>query len=317
MAREQSLFLSTRTPTCPPGLIERAQLYPKPRIAIAGAGGISSMAAAKDATLLDIMIPIFIGKKELIKSEATALDWDIDSFEIIDVDGEVQIGLTAAKICGDGGADILMKDQIHSDIFIKSALDKSSGLRTGRRLIHIFHISHPDGGRPILISDAAVNILPGSKTRKEIAREIVRVLRIIGTQNPKVAVLSATEVPNPAMASSIEARELVEWCSDNIKGAEFSGPLALDTILSCQSSKIKGIEGDQVAGQADAIIVPDIVSGNTLFKALVYLSAGCAAGVVTGAKVPLLLTSRADPPAARLASIALAAQICGNTQINN
>ena len=317
MAQEQSPFLSAKTPTCPPGLIEKAKLYPKPRIAIAGAGEISSMVAAKEATLLDIMTPIFIGKKELIKFAAAELNWDIDGFEIIDVNGEIEAGLTAAKICGNGRADILMKGQIHSDIFIKSALDKSSGLRIGKRLVHIFHISHPDGGRPILISDAAVNVLPGLKTRQEIAREIVRVLRIIGTQSPKIAVLSATEVPSAAMPSSIEARELVEWCADNIKGAEFSGPLALDTILSFQSSKIKGIEGDQVVGQADAIIVPDIVSGNTLFKALVYLSAGCAAGVVTGAKVPLLLTSRADPPAARLASIALAAQICGSTQINN
>jgi len=194
---------------------------------------------------------------------------------------------------------------------MKAALNPVAGLRTDSRLVHVFHISHPDGGRPILISDAAVNVAPDMTTLQSSTKAVVSMLHKLGNAQPHVAFLSATESPTSSVPSSVEARALCNWAIENVRGADFSGPLALDLILSPASVAVKGMGHDPVAGQADAIIVPDIVSGNALFKSLVYLSGGCAAGVVLGAKVPILLTSRADPAAARLAAVALAAVLAG------
>jgi len=209
--------------------------------------------------------------------------------------------------CGQGRADILMKGDVHSDMFLKAALQRDAGLRTGARLVHIFQLTAPHGGKPLLISDAAVNVTPDFETRQTATREIVSLAHKLGIAKPKVAFLSATETPIASVPSSVDARILRDWARLEITGADFSGPLALDLVLSARAAAIKGLDDDAVAGRADAVIVPDIVSGNVLFKALVYLAGGCAAGVITGAKVPMLLTSRADPPAARIASVALAA----------
>lgn len=265
------------------------------------------MEAAKAATEAGIMEPVFTGETAIIQAEAEKLGWDISGFQIIDADGEEEAGRAAAHACGEGRADVLMKGQLHTDVFMKSALARDVGLRTGGRLVHIFHISHPDGGKPMLVSDAAVNVTPNMETRQDSVRNVVSLLHRLGNDHPRVAILSATESVIPSVPSSVEARELAEWAKDNVEGASFSGPLALDLILSPDAAATKGLTDDPVAGRADAIIVPDIVSGNAIFKSFVYLCGGCAGGLVMGAKVPILLTSRADPPAARLASVALAA----------
>ncbi|HBN30787.1 MAG: phosphate acyltransferase [Rhodobacterales bacterium] len=307
MTSPASPFLSQIEPVCPADLLARAQALPPPRVAIARAGAELPMIAAKEATDLGIMTPVFTGERSDIQRVADQLNWDISSYPLIDTIGEADAGAAAAYACGHDQADILMKGQLHSDMFLKTAIAKTAGLRTGNRLIHIFHLSHPAGGQPILITDAAVNVSPDLATRKTAAQEVVTLLHKLGNSRPKIAFLSATESPISSIPSSTEARELRDWAIENIADADFSGPLALDLILSAHSAAIKGMADDPVAGRADAIVVPDIVSGNVLFKALVYLSGGCAAGLITGAKVPLLLTSRSDPPAARLASIALAA----------
>ena len=304
---DASSFLSNNTPVCPANLLQRAQGLPTPRVAIARAGAELPMLAAKDASAADIMQPLFVGEKVDIIAQAESLDWDISEYDIIDTNGEEEAAMEAARACGDGRADILMKGQLHTDTFMKATLNRDNGLRTKSRLVHIFHITHPGGGRPILISDAAVNVQPDIRTRQAAITEVVSTLHKLGCENPKVAILSATETPIPSVPSSQDARDLQDWARANIADATFSGPLALDLILSPEAAKIKSMTDDPVAGQADAVIVPDIVSGNALFKALVYLSGGCAAGVVLGAKVPILLTSRADPAAARLAAVALAA----------
>ncbi len=302
-----SPFLTTSKAVSPDGLLSLAKQANTPRVAIARAGAALPMEAAKAATDAGIMTPICTGEADMINAEADKLGWDISSYEIIEATGEEACGMAAAQACGEGRADVLMKGQLQTDVFMKSALSRDNGLRTGNRLVHVFHISHPDGGKPILISDAAVNVNPDLETRKAAITSCVDLLRKLGTAEPKVAMLSATESVLPAVPSSGEGRELRDWAVETIKDAHFSGPLALDLILSPESAAIKGITNDPVAGDADAIIVPDIVSGNALFKSLVYLSGGCAAGVVMGAKVPILLTSRADPAAARLSSVALAA----------
>jgi phosphate acetyltransferase len=196
---------------------------------------------------------------------------------------------------------------LHTDVFMRAAVSRDAGLRTGKRFVHIFHITTPDGSGSITISDAAVNVHPNLDTRKDATREVVNLLHKIGNPRPKVAFLSATESPIEAVPSSMEGRELRDWAIENIRDADFSGPLAFDLIMSPKAVQAKKLTDDPVAGQADAIIVPDIVSGNALFKSFVYLSGGCAGGIVMGAKVPILLTSRADPAAARLSSIALGA----------
>ena len=253
------------------------------------------------------MVPLFTGERDMIQAEADKLGWDISPYEIINTTGEIEAGNAAAMACGEGRADVLMKGQLHTDVFMRAAVSRDAGLRTGKRFVHIFHITTPDESGSITISDAAVNVHPNIDTRKDATREVVDLLHKIGNPRPKVAFLSATESPIEAVPSSTEGRELRDWAIENICDADFSGPLAFDLIMSPKAVQAKKLTGDPVAGQADAIIVPDIVSGNALFKSFVYLSGGCAGGIVMGAKVPILLTSRADPAAARLSSIALGA----------
>jgi phosphate acetyltransferase len=306
-----SPFLSAREAQVPQDLITRAQTFGAPRVAIARAGAPSPMEAAQEATKAGIMIPVFVGEIDMIRAEAAKLNWDISGYAQHATTGEEEAGLTAASLCGAGEADVLMKGQLHTDVFMKSAVSRNAGLRTGHRFVHIFHISHPDGGKPILISDAAVNVNPDLITRQSAIVEVKKLLNKLGNDRPKIAILSATESAIPSVPSSMEGKALADWARENIEGIDVSGPLALDLIISPKAVAAKKLTDDPVAGNADAIIVPDIVSGNALFKAFVYLTGGCAAGVVTGAKVPILLTSRADPPAARIASAALAAISCG------
>jgi len=306
-----SPFLSKREAVAPQDLISRAQGFGAPRVAIARAGAPLPMEAAEDATKAGIMTPVFVGEADMIRAEADKLDWDISAYPLHDTTGEEEAGKTAAALCGAGEADVLMKGQLHTDVFMKSAVSRDAGLRTGQRFVHIFCVSHPDGGKPMLISDAAVNVAPDMATRQSSIMEVKKLLNKLGNDLPKIAILSATESVIPAVPSSVEARELADWAKANVDGIAVSGPLALDLIMSPEAVATKKLSDDPVAGDADAIIVPDIVSGNALFKAFVYLTGGCAAGVVTGAKVPILLTSRADPPAARIASAALAAISCG------
>jgi phosphate acetyltransferase len=160
--------------------------------------------------------------------------------------------------------------------------------------------------QPLLISDAAVNVDPDIETRKQAIRVVTDTLKALGIARPRIALLSATETPIPSIASSLEARELADWAAVAVPDADVRGPYALDLILSPDAARVKQLGDDPVAGRAEAIIVPDIVSGNALFKSLVYARGACAAGVVIGGKVPILLTSRADLPEARLASFALA-----------
>ncbi|MDX8347458.1 phosphate acyltransferase [Cognatiyoonia sp. IB215446] len=306
-----SPFLSTREAEVPQDLIDRAKRFSPPRVAIARAGAPLPMEAAEDATKAGIMVPVFVGEADMIRAEAEKLDWDISGYALHDTTGEEEAGRVAAALCGASEADVLMKGQLHTDVFMKAAVSRDAGLRTGQRFVHIFHITHPDGGRPILISDAAVNVAPDLETRQSSIVEVKKLLSKLGNDRPKVAILSATESVIPSVPSSVDGRALAEWAAENVDGIDVSGPLAFDLIMSPEAVATKKLTADRVAGQADAIIVPDIVTGNALFKAFVYLTGGCAAGVVTGAKVPILLTSRADPPAARIASAALAAISCG------
>lgn len=253
-----------------------------------------------------IQHPVFIGDKEAVLAQAQRLNWDISPFEIVEADGEAECAAMGAKLANQGAIDVIMKGQLHTDMFMGALIKKTTGILARKRLVHMFHISEPDTGRALIISDAAVNVSPDLRTRQAALRAVDQLARATGIKTPKIAILSATESAIPSVPSSMEAKALENWASENLPKSIVRGPLALDLVLSEKSAATKGMGDDPVAGKADAVIVPDIVSGNALFKALVYLSGGCAGGLVVGGKVPVLLTSRADPPAARLASAALA-----------
>jgi phosphate acetyltransferase len=272
----------------------------------------SAISGAKQAFDLNLIEPIFVGPKNKIEKEARDVQWDISDFRVIDVSEEEEAGDTSAVLCGNGEADILMKGDLHSDTFMRSVIAKKNNLRTRDKIVHQFYITNDDMNTGLMISDAAVNIKPSEKTLKTITEKMVKSLKLLGIETPKIAFLSASELVMENMESTVVAQNLKKWAKENIQDAYFSGPLALDLIISREAALKKGLENDPVAGQTHGIVVPEIVSGNTLYKSLVYFAGGCAAGIVLGAKVPVLLTSRADPPEARLASIALASILSDN-----
>ena len=276
------------------------------RTAIVNAGTPLVMESAKLATEARILEPVLFGERGEIEEAAAALNWDISGVEIVDADDEAVAATEAAFAAGSGDVAALMKGHVHTNTLMRAVLNKSAGLRTGRRLAHVFAMYLPDRAGPLLISDAALNVAPDEETHQAIILNCIDVAQALGISRPKVAVLSATEEPSEAVPSSMHAARLSEWAQGEVKNADVFGPLALDLAVSPQSAQIKGIS-NPVAGHADVIVVPEIVAGNALFKALVNFADACAAGLVTGAKVPVLLTSRADPPAARLASAALTA----------
>ena len=293
-------------PNCPRGLLARAKELGAARTVVVCADAALPMLSTEAAVRAGICEPLFIGSHERIKAEAAKLAWDISAFEIINIEGEQAAAQAAMQVVREGRAEVVMKGQIHTDILMKVAVSRDTGIRAGSRLVHVFHMTPPYSDRPLIVSDGAVNVSPDMETRKAALKAVVTVAHAVGIERPKVALLSATEEPIPSMPSACEARELREWARENIPDAAFSGPLALDLILSKGAALAKNLQDDEVAGAADAIVVPDIVSGNVLFKSLVYFRSACAAGVVLGGLVPIVLTSRADPPEARLASLALA-----------
>lgn len=307
-------FLTTREIKCPANLLRLAQSRHAPRVVIANAGASLPMQAAKQAADAGIMIPVLVGAPDQINTQAEALNWDISAFETIAAANETEAAFIAAAECGAGRGDVLMKGHLHTDIFMKSILSREHGLRTENRLVHLFHMTVPGALDPLILSDCAVNVAPDLATKQAALGYCVEMLQMVAASRPKIAILSATETPIASVPSSISAETLMHWAKQEYADIDVAGPLALDLILSRKSAKIKGLSENSVAGKANAVIVPDIVSGNVLFKSLVYLAGACAAGIVMGAKVPVLLTSRADPPEARLASVALAAIMAGATK---
>jgi len=290
----------------PSSLIDATADLPPLRTAIVNAGTPLVMESVQLATESRILEPVLFGKREDIEDSARSLDWDISGLEIVDADDEAVAATEAAFAAGSGDVAAVMKGHVHTNTLMRAILNKNVGLRTGRRLAHIFAMFLPERPGPLLISDAALNVAPDEETHQAIILNCIDVARALGISRPKIALLSATEEPSDAVPSSMHAARLSDWAASEIDNADVFGPLALDLAVSPESAKIKGIS-NPVAGHADAIVVPEIVAGNALFKLMVHFMGACAAGIVTGAKVPVLLTSRADPPSARLASAALAA----------
>ena len=299
-------MLSQLTPVCPQPLLNQAQALPAMVTAVVNAGSELALESAKLAFEAGIIVPILVGNIASIQKAAQAIDWNIDQFELIASESEEDSAANAVQCVHQGTAKLLMKGNLHTDVLIRALLNKKHGLRTGERLSHLFHMSVPGSDRVLCITDAVVNVSPDTKTQLSILRGATDVMHALGNLKPKVALLSATEVVTQAMPSSIAAKELLAAMSDqDHQAADVFGPLAFDGAMSPEAAKIKGIT-HPVAGYADVLLVPNIETGNAIFKQLVYFNGATAAGVLMGAKVPVMLTSRADPPAARLASAALA-----------
>ncbi|MGI9382577.1 MAG: bifunctional enoyl-CoA hydratase/phosphate acetyltransferase [Methyloligellaceae bacterium] len=301
-------MLSTVPVERPRRLLEAVDGLPALRTAVVNATSGLVLESARDAADANIIEPVMFGDADEIRRLADEIGWDIGGLRIVDAAGEHEAAALAAAAAGAGDVDALMKGHVHTDVFMSAALKREAGLRMGHRLSHVFHMTVPGHDEPLLITDGALNTHPDVETKKAIVTNGVDLAHALEIEVPHVALLSATEEPSEHLPSSLHAAELADWAKTNVGRAEVHGPLAFDLTVSAEAARIKGID-HPVAGNADIIVVPDIVSGNALFKMMVYFRSACAAGVVLGAKVPILLTSRADPPEARLASAAIAAVI--------
>ena len=298
-------MLSQHPIECPNALLDNAAQYSPARTAIVNATSLIAMESAYLAANASLIEPILVGDRGIITQLATELDWDLTHIEILNAEDEESAAYLSVNLARTGQVSAIMKGQIHTDIFMRAIVNREAGLRTGRRLSHAFYMSVPGSDRVMTITDAAINIAPDLETKKAIIHNSVDMMHALGTKTPKVAVLSATEEENPQIPSSVEAAELTRWAVEEVSEANVFGPMALDNAISPEAARIKDIQ-NPVAGQADILVVPNIETGNAMFKQLVYCDSACAAGIVLGASVPIVLTSRADPPAARLASMAIA-----------
>ena len=295
-------------PFASPGhVIEKATAATPTPTAVAGAGGRLALESARRATEAGLIEPCLVGDPEAITAAASGIGWDLAPYRCVSAEDETKAAEAAVALARGNEVAALMKGQIHTDTLMRAVVDRENGLRAGRRMSHIFYMTAPDRQGALTITDAAVNVAPDAAVKLDIINNAVDLLHALGTPEPKIAVLSATDTPIAAMPSSLEAAEVVRRAVQGaVTGAVVDGPFALDLAISPEAATVKGVDSP-VAGQADILLVPNIETGNALYKAMVYFMSATAAGLVMGAKVPIILTSRADPPEARLTAAALAA----------
>tara|TARA_B100001996_G_scaffold49517_2_gene35485 strand:- start:103 stop:1014 length:912 start_codon:yes stop_codon:yes gene_type:complete len=287
----------------PENLISLAKKTPKVPVAIVCANHASSIESAKEAYDLNLIEPIFIGQKETILEEANNITWDISSFKLINTDNDQKAAVEGARLAKDNKIKVIIKGNLHTDILMRIYLKKEFGLIEGKRLSHIWHMTINENVKPLFITDGALNVLPRIDVKMHILRNVIEFSNKINIKKPRVAILSGTEDPIESMPSSMEAKEVMERAKQENINAYVHGPLAFDNAISSEASKIKKIT-NEVAGKADILLVPNLETGNALSKIMVYFMGACAAGFIVGGKVPVVVTSRADNAASRLASIA-------------
>ena len=298
-------MLSNKEIACPNNLLDFAHKKKGVKVAIVNAGRPLPMLSVQDAVNEDLIEPIFIGDKKEILKCAEDLKWDISKYEIIDEPVENNTARIAAKLASEDKIKIIVKGHIHTDILMKEVLKREYNLLGKTRLSHIWHMTIEKEDQPLIITDGALNVLPNVKTKMHILKNVVDFSNRIGISKPKVAILSATEEVLDSVPSSLDAAELTKLAKEENLEADVFGPLAFDNSISKKSAAIKGIK-NIVAGEADVLLVPSVETGNSLVKMMIYFMGACAAGVVVGGKVPIVITSRSDEAQARLASIAAA-----------
>ncbi len=299
-------MLSTHPFEVPQSLMDKARALPPVAMAVAGADHPVALESARQASDEGLIIPTLVGNKYDIHKIADDMGWDISDVRIVDSKPEDHAADAAVQLASANEVQALMKGQLHTDAIMRAVVQRDAGLRTDRRISHVFHMTVPGSDQALMISDAAVNVAPNESTLMHIVLNAVDLAHALGYETPKVAMLSGSESVIESMPSTLLARQIVERAnSGEVENAHVDGPFAFDNAVSPDAARMKGI-GGPVAGQADILAVPNIEMGNGLFKMLVYFRSALAAGVVLGAKVPVVLTSRADPPEARLAASAIA-----------
>jgi phosphate acetyltransferase len=290
-------------------LIDAAKALQPVATAVAHPCDESSLSGAIDGAKLGLIRPILVGPKAKIQAVAAKLKADIARFEVVDAPHSHGAAAKAVELVRNGKAEALMKGSLHTDEIMGEVVKRDTGLRTARRISHCFVMDVPSYEYALIISDAAVNIAPTLKDKVDIVQNAIDLAHALRIPEVRVAILSAMETVNPDVPSTIEAAALCKMADrGQITGAILDGPLALDNAINLEAAGIKKIKSP-VAGRANVLIVPDLEAGNMLAKSLSFLAKADSAGIVLGAKVPIMLTSRADSVMARLASCAVASLV--------
>ena len=287
-------------------LIARCEKLPPVPTAVAHPCEATALSGALDAAKLGLIVPILVGPKDKIAQTASSAGVDLGDFEVIDVPHSVAAAAKAVEVIREGRAQILMKGSLHTDELMAAVVSREGGMRTGRRISHAFVMDVPTYHKPLIITDAAINIAPSLEDKVDICQNAIDLAISLGLEKPKVAILAAVETVTSKMPATIDAAALCKMADrGQIKGALLDGPLAFDNAISKEAAQTKGI-ASAVAGDPDILLAPDLEAANILAKLLTYLANADAAGLVLGARVPIILTSRADSVRARIASCAVA-----------
>ncbi|MDB5842933.1 MAG: Phosphate butyryltransferase [Polaromonas sp.] len=287
-------------------LLKAAKGLPRIRMGVVHPCSREALEGALDADRLGLIQAILVGPEARIRALAGECGLDLAGFSIVDVPHSHAAAARAVELARAGEVEALMKGSLHSDELLGAVVNAQTGLRTERRVSHVFVLDVPRYPKPLLITDAAINVAPDFDAKVDIVQNAIDLAHALGIARPKVAVLSAVETVNPKLRSSMDAAALSKMADrGQITGGLVDGPLAFDNAVSLAAARTKGIQSE-VAGDADILVVPDLESGNMLVKQLEYLGGAQAAGLVMGAKVPIVLTSRADSAHSRIASCAIA-----------
>lgn len=287
-------------------LLERARGLAPVRTAVVHPADPNSLRGALDAAQAGLIVPVLVGPVGKMRAAAEAAGADLSPYEVVPCAHSHAAAATAVALARGGKVEALLKGSLHTDELMHEVVAADSGLRTARRVSHVFALDVPTYPRPLLLTDAAIHIAPDLDDKRDIVQNAIDLARVLGTDTPRVAVLSAVETVTPKLRSTIEAAALCKMADrGQITGGVLDGPLAFDNAVSDEAARAKGITSP-VAGRADVLVVPDLEAGNMLAKQLEYLAEAQAAGIALGARVPIALTSRADKPLSRMASCALA-----------
>jgi phosphotransacetylase len=287
-------------------LVGRCAGLPSVPTAVAHPCDAAALGAAVDAAAEGLITPILVGPEAKIRAAADAAKADISAFRLEPAPHSHAAAARAVALVRAGEAQILMKGSLHTDELMHEVISPDTGLRTARRVSHVYLMDVPRYPRPLLITDAAINVAPSLVDKRDIVQNAIDLARLLGSREPRVAILSAVETVNPKLQSTLDAAALCKMADrGQITGGLLDGPLAFDNAVNPEAALEKGIVSP-VAGRADILVVPDLVAGNMLAKQLIFLAGADAAGVVLGARVPIVLTSRADSKEARIASCAVA-----------
>jgi len=287
-------------------LIAAARTQGPVTVAVAHACDRYAIEAALDAARIGLIEPLLVGPQARIHAAADAAGLDIGALALFDTEHSHASAARAVELVREGRASVLMKGSLHTDELMGAVVSGATGLRTARRLSHCFVMDVPGRGEPLIITDAAINIIPDLAAKRDIVQNAIDLARVLGFEGVRVAILAAVETVSDKMPSTIDAAALCKMADrGQITDAVLDGPLAMDNAIDLQAAAIKGLVSP-VAGRANVLVAPDLEAGNMLAKSLSFMAGAAAAGIVLGARVPLILTSRADTVAARLASCAVA-----------